>query len=94
MQQSQVVRFGLALLLPVNGPCTAAIACMTGMHWAVLQAFDGSTGLPRRCVEMSSWPRMDRLGGSFWLHLKRALVESFFPTSTSEGVSVMFDRCM
>ena len=92
MQLSQVVRLGTVLLLLVNGPCTAAFVCITGMHWAMLQAFDGSTGLPRRCVEMSSWPRMDRLGGSFWLHLKRALVESFFPTSTSEGVSVMFDR--
>ena len=89
---------GTALLLSVPLHCSNrlhhghALDCAAGMHRTVLQAFDGSTGLPRRCVEMNSWPRMDRLGGSFWLHLKRALVESFFPTSTSEGVSVMFDR--
>lgn len=41
---------------------------------------------------MASWPRMDRLGGSFRLHLQRALVESFFPTHTTEGISVLFDR--
>eukprot|EP00891_Asterochloris_glomerata_P008904 jgi/Astpho2/8904/Aster-x0372 len=90
----RILTGGVSSLWACFGILTAdkAIACITGMHWAVPQAFDGSTGLPRRCVEMSSWPRMDRLGGSFWLHLKRALLESFFPTSTSEGVSVMFDR--
>ena len=31
----------------------------------MLQAFDAASGEPKRCVEMASWPRMERMIGTF-----------------------------
>jgi hypothetical protein len=45
-----------------------------------------------RYVEMASWPRMERVSESFGSTLKRAIIESFYPSPAAEGVSVMFDR--
>jgi len=57
------------------------------------QAFNPETGGPARCVEMASWPKLDSVSETFGATLRRALVEAFWATSTSEGMSVLFDRC-
>lgn len=56
------------------------------------QAFDGKTGLPYKAVEMRSWPKMERMSGSFRRTFTRAVIESFYATDTSEGIWVMFRR--
>lgn len=60
--------------------------------WAMTKAFDEATGLPRASIEMLAWPKMNRLSEAFGVILWRALMESFYPSSTSEGILVMFDR--
>ncbi len=57
------------------------------------QAFNPETGEPARCVEMAGWPKLESVSETFGSTLRRALVEAFWATSTTEGVSVLFDRC-
>ena len=59
-----------------------------------LQAFDHETGRPRRCVEMASWPKVKRFSRLLGGHLRRSLVECFVPTTTGEGISIIFNRYM
>ena len=56
------------------------------------QAFDAGSGEPKRCVEMAGWPRMARLIGPFGATVSRALLESFYATPSTEGLSVIFNR--
>ncbi len=58
----------------------------------MLQAFDAASGEPKRCVEMASWPRMERMIGTFGATVSRALLESFYATPSTEGLSVIFNR--
>ena len=58
-----------------------------------MQAFDPASGLPRQSLEMESWPRMERMTETFGATVGRALVESFYATATTEGLSVIFNRC-
>ncbi|KAK9843785.1 hypothetical protein WJX81_006264 [Elliptochloris bilobata] len=60
--------------------------------WHMAQAFNPETGGPARCVEMAGWPKLDSVSETFGATLRRALVEAFWATSTTEGVSVLFDR--
>ncbi len=60
--------------------------------YSVLQAFDPVSGEPKRCVEMASWPRMERMMGTFGATISRALLESFYATPSTEGLSVIFNR--
>ena len=57
-----------------------------------MQAFDAGSGEPKRCVEMESWPRMERMIGTFGATVSRALLESFYATPSTEGLSVIFNR--
>lgn len=59
---------------------------------AGLQAFDPSTGLPHKSVEMLSWPKVTRMSGGFFELLGKALLECVWATGTSEGISVLLDR--
>ena len=56
------------------------------------QAFNAETGGPARCVEMAGWPKLESVTETFGATLRRALLEAFWATSTTEGVSVLFDR--
>jgi hypothetical protein len=58
-----------------------------------MQAFDPGSGEPRQCVEMASWPRMERMTETFGATVGRALLESFYASATTEGLSVIFNRC-
>lgn len=58
-----------------------------------VQAFNPASGLPFHYVEMESWPKMLRLSEGFLVLLGRAVFECFWSTDTSEGVSVLLDRC-
>lgn len=51
------------------------------------------SGLPRQSLEMESWPRMERMTETFGATVGRALLESFYATATTEGLSVIFNRC-
>ena len=57
------------------------------------QAFDPATGEPKQSVEMEGWPRMERMTETFGATVGRALIESFWPSATTEGLSVVFNRC-
>ena len=41
---------------------------------------------------MASWPRMERMIGTFGATVSRALLESFYATPSTEGLSVIFNR--
>ena len=43
-------------------------------------------------MEMAGWPKLESVSETFGVTLRRALVEAFWATSTTEGVSVIFDR--
>ena len=43
-------------------------------------------------MEMESWPRMERMIGTFGATVSRALLESFYATPSTEGLSVIFNR--
>ena len=43
---------------------------------------------------MASWPKVTRLSESLLVLLGRAVRECFWATDTSEGVSVLLDRCV
>ena len=58
------------------------------------QAFDPVSGEPKRCVEMEGWPRMERMMDTFGATVSRALLESFYATPSTEGLSVIFNRCL
>ncbi|KAK9807907.1 hypothetical protein WJX73_000144 [Symbiochloris irregularis] len=60
--------------------------------WHMAQAFNPASGLPFHYVEMESWPKMLRLSEGFLVLLGRAVLECFWSTNTSEGVSVLLDR--
>lgn len=60
--------------------------------WHMTQAFDPSTGLPHKSVEMLSWPKVTRMSGGFFELLGKALLECVWATGTSEGISVLLDR--
>lgn len=82
-------------------PCLPTFRIGTSAHfivdqhsmWNMCRAFDGATGQPTECVEMESWPRMERLVESFSTHVRRALVEAFYPTRTTEGIQVLAIGC-
>ena len=42
---------------------------------------------------MESWPRMERMTETFGATVGRALLESFYATASTEGLSVIFNRC-
>lgn len=60
---------------------------------APTQAFDPMSGEPRQCIEMESWPRVERMTETFGATVGRALLESFYATASTEGLSVIFNRC-
>ncbi|BDA43970.1 hypothetical protein COCOBI_05-1540 [Coccomyxa sp. Obi] len=60
--------------------------------WHMAQAFDPMSGGPRQCIEMESWPRMERMTETFGATVGRALLESFYATASTEGLSVIFNR--
>ena len=68
-------------------------ATATPKQLAGWQAFDSATGKPLECVEMVSWPKVSRMSDSLLVLLARALRECFWSTDTSEGISVLLDRC-
>ena len=44
-------------------------------------------------MEMEGWPRMERMMDTFGATVSRALLESFYATPSTEGLSVIFNRC-
>ena len=58
------------------------------------QAFDPLGGGPRQSIEMEAWPRMERMTETFGATIGRALLESFYATASTEGLSVIFNRCV
>ena len=56
------------------------------------QAFDPVSGGPQQCIDMESWPRMERMTETFGATVGRALLESFYATASTEGLSVIFNR--
>ncbi len=50
------------------------------------------SGGPRQCINMESWPRMERMTETFGATIGRALLESFYATASTEGLSVIFNR--
>ena len=66
------------------------------LMWRVCpdQAFDPLGGGPRQSIEMEAWPRMERMTETFGATIGRALLESFYATASTEGLSVIFNRCV
>ncbi|KAK9808765.1 hypothetical protein WJX72_003209 [[Myrmecia] bisecta] len=78
----------------VAGRLGATAAHLYQQHsmWHMAASFDPKTGVPHAFVEMASWPRMERVTGMFGVSVRRALLESFWPTQSCEGIFAMFNR--
>lgn len=73
---------------------SSRVAALMRHSCPAMQAFDPVSGGPRQCIEMESWPRMERMTETFGATVGRALLESFYATASTEGLSVIFNRCV
>lgn len=58
----------------------------------MIHSFCPHTGVPKRCIEMASWPQMKCMKRAMSRDLWRIIWELFIPNPTSESIWHIFDR--